>query len=406
MKKMLLTSIALGALISACGGPRPVTASESRQVSWVENYSSAEVMLKATGVAEDRDEAILDLRKAALWYLLEGGTDPLLNSPEAKMKFKPYMDSVYGNPMRYITWEAADVDQMLKVQLGNGEKGWKMTKHLRVSRQMLVDFLERKNVIPSKEKLAEQEGLPMIMVIPDAPKGQTPLSVFDSNPLAKHAAATIESYLTARKYDVLVPKQMAQLNQIVDLSADAKQIENDEAYQIALSIGSDVYFTFAGQVEKNKASVQVKAFETTTGKLLGTETGYSQMRPGANSEPLVEEAVNNALVNVIQRVNQYWADDSKRGLQYKVILRVKGKFSEDQILSIQDEVDQVIKLKFNQKKANVITDQTMDYQIWVDRNMYSDAAEVERAFRTGVKDAKIRRISMNKKLLILSVDHP
>lgn len=402
----LAAPLAIGLVFTSCGGTKPVTASESRQVSWVENYSSAEVMLMASGTAQDKDDAILDLRKAAIWYILEGGTDPVLSTPESKQKFKMYADSIYGNPMKFITWEAEGVDKLVKVTLANGKDGWRMTKHLRVHRQMLTEFLESKNVIPSKEKLTESQGMPTIMVLPEAPKGQTAMEVFDSNPLAKHAAATIESYLTSRKYDVLLPRQMEQINNVVDLTAGAKNIESDEAYQIALSMGSDVYFTFSGEVEKGKASVQVKSFETTTGRLLGTETGYSQVRPGTNMEPLVEEAVGNALGNVMQRVNNYWAEDSKRGLQYKVVLKVRGSFNEDQTTELQDEVDKVIKLKFNQKKANVVTDKTMDYIIWVDRNQYGDAAEVERAFRTGVKNVKIRRLSMNKKLLILAVDNP
>ena len=63
----------------------------------------------------------------------------------------------------------------------------------------------------------------------------------------------------------------------------------------------------------------MRAFETTTARLLGAETGYSD-ESAAPATALVEAAMTNALDNVMSRINSYWQDDIKNGLQYKVIV--------------------------------------------------------------------------------------
>ncbi|OGJ94171.1 MAG: hypothetical protein A2350_04685 [Candidatus Raymondbacteria bacterium RifOxyB12_full_50_8] len=384
----------------------------SNQATFVESFSSAEVTISATGlggktgwfVNDMEKNALLDARKSAVWFVLVGGTDPLLNSPDAKTKFEGIAEEFFKgeNVNVYISWEADKVISTVKTKLPDGEKGVKMTKLFRVNKQKLTDDLAAKNVIVSKDALASAQGNPVIMVIPETPKGQTPMQVFDTNPLARHAAAVIESYLTARTYEVAVPRAAEQLADQSKMQAEVKGAEEDIAYQIALALGSDVYIIFAGTVTNGKASVQVKAYETTTARLLGTETGYSKTRAGAAMEPLVEEAINDAIDKVLARVSAYWTKDLNDGIQYKLIFNITSGF--DDIQTVQDAISDCIDEGFAKNKENVATDKTMDYNVWAKKDDFKKARNVMRFIQkkmTGT--AKVTQIVLNRKLIICGV---
>ena len=85
-------------------------------------------------------------------------------------------------------------------------------------------------------------------------------------------------------------------------------------------------FNFHGKFEDdsygtNKYSITIRVFETTTGRLLGSETGYSKSR---KSEKMlnIEEAINDAIDKVITKVINYWNSDLKNGIQYKTIIQI------------------------------------------------------------------------------------
>jgi len=383
----------------------------STQASLKENYSSAEMTIQATGMGRRDRDAVDDLYKSAVYFVLYNGTDPILNTDSEKLNFERIKESFFELPNinGYITWEADRVITSMRADLPDGRRGqgYKITKMVRVNRQKLIDDLVQQQIIVSHSELSADIGLPFIMVIPETPRGQTPLEVFDANPLAQQAAAVIESYLTARTYDVVVPRASEQLNDLATLQSELDGAQEDVSYQLALSLGADIYITFSGEVENNKASVVVKAFETTTARLLGTETGYSENRPGASEQALVEEALNGAINNVLSRVTQYWADDAERGLQYKIIFKVLDDFDADELEDIQFEIEDLMIDMFSESKENIITDETMDYLVWATQEEYNRSSRIYRALKSMMEDyANITRISINRKFILLGIEQP
>jgi hypothetical protein len=377
----------------------------SNQATFVETYSPSEVTIQAAGLGKNDKEAILDLRKCAVNFVLTLGTDPVLSTAAAKNQFGGIAEEFFDNANvnKYISWEANMVVSSVKTRLPNGRDGMKITKAVRVNKKLLTDELVAKGILSSHEDLSSAIGMPTIMVIPDVPKDQTPLQVFESNPLAKHAAAVIESYLTARKYDVVVPQSVDQINQMTKLHGDIKGAEEDMGYQLALALGSDIYIVFAGMVySQNKVTLQIKAYETTTGRLLGTETGYSASRPGP-AEPLVEEAVNSAIDKVLQRLVNYWQDDVKKGIQYKLIFKsMSGPIDE----SVKDKISDLMDSTFALSKENIVSEKTLDYNVWAKKAEFNKSSKIYRAFRDGLKNvAKLSQIVINKKLIIIGVEH-
>ena len=258
-------------------------------------------------------------------------------------------------------------------------------------------------------------GLPTIMVLPEAPPGRSPIDLLKQDKTLKKGAEVIESYLTARRYDVIVPEQMEGIQDMVSASQALKDVEDDATYLLALSVGADVYLTYNISIESRKigsrqvkkAAVAVRAYETTTARLLGTETGYSAERPTMDAA-IIEEAINDAVEKVLARITAYWKADLERGLQYKVIISVSKDFDTDEAEDILFSVSDIFQEMARTSKEILMTDYTLDYLIWADPGKYDRSSSVyralKRAIRKVVPDGKVRKVTLNRKLIVLDVE--
>lgn len=405
----------------------PAQAPVSKQATLVETISSSEVLIEATGIyvsaeknnkAKQKDvenngiaRAIEDAKRSAVWFLLVGGTDPMLRTPEEVQSFETRSALFYGSASlnRYVTYEDVKFIQRLSIDGGNGIR---VTKRFKLNKELVYRDLENAGILSSRQELSQALGRPQLMVIPVVPKGQNPMDLLRSNPVAKHSAGVIESHLTAKQYEVLAPQQIEQL---VNMSAVQSMIsgsEEDISYQLALSIGSDIYITFAGAWEQatyntQRYSITVRAFETTSGRLLGSETGYSQARQG-ESMISVEEAINGAVDAVLSRIESYWRDDLRRGVQYKLILSISSSYSDNETFDIQDLFLMALKKLCNSTKENVATPRSMDLQVWVDPGRYDSSRALLRDLRQSFNEtawgAQLNTITLNRKLIQLRVD--
>lgn len=402
----------------------------SQKATLIESVSPTEVLVRASGVGywesgkskkKDMDnylfqEALQDARRAAVWFVLMGGTDPLLVKPEERAAFKPFESEFYApeNVSRFIAWEGTDVLQRVKREIRKG-KEYELTieKAFKVNKQAIQDWLVSKGVIKPREEITEALGNPFIMVLPAVGKGVNPLEVLVQNPQLSHAAKAIESYLTQRRYDVIVPEQQAVLENLTSAQQMIKGLEEDPSYALALSIGSDVYITYEVKIEPGayntrKASVSVRAYETTTARLLGTETGYSPTAQ-ASEMALIENAVNDAIDKVLSRINAYWKEDLSRGVQYKVVVSVEGASTHEVAEEVQMAfLDLWDKLTRNRRyKENIVTHQVLDYNIWCDPGEYRQPLRLYRAMKEALERShpqmKLSQVNLNRKLLLLKV---
>ncbi len=407
MKQLTLFFLLLTFILTGCGGSKSNTPQsnmpKSIESSFIETYSPAEVTIKAVGYGngeEDVAGAITDAKRAAVYYVLYGGSDGLINTKEGKMKFELFQEQFFANVDMYVTWQADKVISQVR-----SPRGLKITKMFRVNKKIVKEKMVERGVVTATSELADSQGMPFIMVVPETSTDKTAMEVYNTNPYAKHAATTIESYLTARQYDVIVPKAQEQLNTITGLQLELAA-EEDISYKLALSLGADVYISFSGTVDNGKASVSVKAYETTTARLLGAETGYSKNRPGAAAEALVEEALSGAIDKVLQRVNNYWTKDLNKGVQYKLIFNILGDYGTDQTENIQDLVADITEAGFNKSKENIISKKTMDYNIWGSAEDFDKSSKVYRLYKRKLKNKgiKVQKINLNRKLIIIGVE--
>lgn len=427
LSKAVLSSfcLVLGiVLVASAYGKMPV----SREGTIVETISSAEVMVEATGIyygegrsdrAKRRDvenqgvsKALIDARRAALYTVLFGGTDPMLSGSQERTDFERRADRFLSEEAmkKYITWEDPQFQSRVRIEGGTGIR---VAKNFRINKENLYRDLVEAGITMAREDLVAKVGNPIIMVIPDSEEGQNPVDLLSENREMRQAATVIQSYLTARGYDVVVPEQQAALSDLAAAQTMVEGRQRDYAYELALSIGSDVYITFSGSVDDaaygtQRYAMSINAFETTTARLLGSETGYSQGRRGEIMVSL-EEAVNAAIDNVLNRIMNYWRNDLERGVQYKLIVSLDPSFDDFQVdeihLAFMDAVDKIAR----SSRELILTSQTIDYLVWLDPAQYDRPLRVYRdlkqAFDNMITDGELGRINMNRKMLLLKIDY-
>ncbi len=400
---------------------------ESRQATFVEAVTADEVLIKSKGIGgksgmfgfkeeESVKLAEIDARKAAVYFVVYGGAglDGLIRSDEEKRKFAPVEQELFAmdNVQKFIAWEANSFES--RVKLAGGEK-IRVEKQFRINRAAIINFLVDRRVIAKLEDVTEEIGLPTLMALPEVKPGQNPLDELRSNTVLKQGASVIESYLTQKKYNVVAPEQAQQLYEQQKAQLSVKGHDEDLSYMIALSVGSDIYVSYTitvdtrkvGSSDVRKASVSIRAFETTTARLLGVETGYSE-ESAAPATALVEAAMTNALNNVISRINSYWQDDLKNGAQYKIIFTIVGQFDQDTKYDIADAAAKTLKKIAGRVKENVVTDNTIDYLAWIqDKDMQSPSTlfrELRREFNANFPQGKLKQITLNRKLIVVGVE--
>jgi len=414
--QMFLITILITSIISATNLPR------ARVATQLESSSPSEVMIRATGFGVDKKHrkpkaktldksAKNDAKKTAVWFVLFGGSDPLLQTNNEKQAFEKIQEDFFkmDNVRQYISWEADYYDKRLKT---DGGKMLKVEKTFKINKSLLETELIKRSVITKLASISESVGMPTIMVIPETTGDIAPLELLKTDPDIKKGAEVIESYLTAKKYTVIVPEQQQVLQELTATQYALGGAAEDYSYLLALSIGSDVYISYNLSVESRnigsslvkKAIVGCRAYETTTGRLLGTETGYSHERVAPNPV-LIEEAMNNAINNVLSRITNYWKSDIKQGIQYKIIVGVSSSFDADQTEEIIFSLGDIFKDITSTLKENTVADYTYDVLLWVKPEQYSSATDIYRAIKRSYRGSGIvKRVSISRKLILLSIE--
>lgn len=416
-----LVLIALGACMSGCG-PRVVypvtTLPVAKEASLIESVSPAEVMVKASGKGIHPDKrkrlglAIEDARRTAVWFVLHAPVDPLLQTTTEERKFTMIEPTFYSveNLAKYITWESEIQGVVLSVMQEGITIGKQVSMSFKVNKKLLREDLAAIGIVAAISDLAEEIGTPIIMVLPDTPGGASPFSGLD-RPRFKAAAFAAESYLTALRYDVIAPEAAAAVDNQVIAQQMVAGLEDDPSYSLALAMGSDIYLTCSVDVERGqygtrKASVGMRAYETTTARLLGSETGFSRSRPAAEAV-VIEEAARDAVDKVLSRITAYWKEDIDRGIQFKIVGSFAGILDQERVESIQFAFSDILDDACEKKKELIISPSTMDLIVWVDPLEFESASDLYRHIKqkltAAVPGISVSKLSLNRKLIVIEI---
>ncbi|MCF7885640.1 MAG: DUF6175 family protein [Candidatus Marinimicrobia bacterium] len=397
----------------------------SRQATIIESTSPTEVMVRATGIGicekqglfdkvtarELNQKAEYDAEKAAIWYLLRGSTDPILQTEVEKHNFEKIQAVFFEreNLRQFIVWEAKYFQDRIKLT----ENILKIVKDYKINTQLLNQYLANQKVIKDRSELEETLGLPNIMVIPAREGEKSPFELLTQNSNYKTGAEVIQSYLTARKYEVILPEQQQQMQEQVAAQFALSGTNEDYSYLLALSIGSDIYITYnisiasrmVGSTEVKKAIVGCQAYETTTSRLLGTETGYSEER-NAPEKVLIEEALHSAINSVLSRINAYWKKDISKGLQYKIMVKVSQNYSKNEAEEIIFSMGDIFQKIAQNVKEEGFGDYTYDVRLWIAPDKFNTTTDIYRAIKNNYNGVGvINRVSLTGKLILLKIEN-
>lgn len=249
------------------------------------------------------------------------------------------------------------------------------------------------------EPAEDLPSFPTIMVIPS--------ETLKDAPFSKAMAETINGYLTQRHYEVKSVEGGSQLDAVIRMQNDIASTEDDMSYLASLALGADIYLKFNGNVQTDNITVELNAYETSTARLLGSQTaevknnGHTDQ---ANIRANAQSAVRKAMSGLEQKIRSYWKADLVKGQQYKVIMNLKGEYTDGQVEELQDAVSKFMKSSFNSIVINVMTEKTIDMTVYADPAKFADSQEVYSHIRNQLKShAEAKKLNITKKLILMDI---
>jgi hypothetical protein len=141
------------------------------------------------------------------------------------------------------------------------------------------------------------------------------------------AVTAMNRSLLKRGYKVvdgwLVEKLRKEDAAIVKASGAVQQSNFDQVAQmIANKLKADIYVTTYGSLQAGKASISTKMYNSYTGQIFGSETGYGAMRSGsvADAKAAVASAVTSSMEKTLGQVSGHWQDVLTNGQEYIIVL--------------------------------------------------------------------------------------
>jgi hypothetical protein len=167
------------------------------------------------------------------------------------------------------------------------------------------------------------------------------------------AVTAMNRALIKRGYKVvdgwLIEKLRAQDAAIVKASGAVQQSNFDQVAQmIANKLKADIYVTTYGSVQAGKASISTKMYNSYTGQIFGTDTGYGVMRDNtvADAKAAVAAAINASMEHTLNQVSAHWQDVLTNGQEYIVVLDgYKGGKERRIFKNVLDEAEGVTEVK-------------------------------------------------------------
>lgn len=151
----------------------------------------------------------------------------------------------------------------------------------------------------------------------------------------------VNNYLAGREYEYVDLERINEVTEEYFTLFEETQGAVSVVQLIAQALNADVYIVVDGIVEGEgksgdihfaSVSIDLKAFESATGRGLGTETGYSGrlgLASGMDAAKRkgVEVAVENAIGSTIELVRNYMYKSFEEGIRYEVVVQGLGDYS-------------------------------------------------------------------------------
>ncbi len=376
MTGMKLSIVAFAAVLAV---PLAARAAAVQFVETVDNEYTRYKVTEAEGKTQDAAKKVA-VAKAIVFAALT-----LTGSDEEKNRLEAMKDS-------YVNGDGLGrTGRVLKTMFFDG--GIRIDVIVDVNVKELRRKLETAHLITKATDMAEELGNPTILIAPEGTDGKK------LTPQEKFIVDRIASFFTSKKFDIVDQEAMKNLGEMTNAVHAMEGVIDDPIAQVAALVGADIYVTFtAGKTAEVKASAGVKAFETTTAKLLASATGESRQYPaGTAFMDALREAVSDTVPKTFEDISGYWHEDMEKGKKY--MFTIAGDLSDrDRAKALRKNLEGIGTLKMTVK-----TDKR--YGGTVRAKGSSD--DIEEKIEDAIKDAgfnKVKVILSTRQLFQFSVN--
>ena len=269
-----------------------------------------------------------------------------------------------------------------------------------------IDQTPKTNLDEAREVLQDYTQ-PMIVVTPAmSSNGDAQEVVADNNTHSVQEA--IQGYLTKKNYEVKSVEGQETLNEILQMQNDIANTEDDLSYLAGIALDADIYIKFKQEVTNDEVAVELSAYEASTARLLGSQA--STVRNNGHTSKIniasnLGAAVRKAMPGLEAKILSYWKSDLSKGNQYKVVINIKGEYSDSQTEDLHDAIMKGLKSNFNSVKVNVMTAKTLDFVIYASAVKYKDTQEVYSKIRQILKPlADTKKNNITRKLILMELN--
>jgi hypothetical protein len=251
-------------------------------------------------------------------------------------------------------------------------------------------------------------GQPIIMVSPNLTMKDGVPDLSTESPYSRTTSEAINSYLTKKNYEVKSFDAQTELSGILQMQNDIANTEDDLSYLAGIALDADIYIKYTQEVTNDEVSVEVSAYETSTARLLGSQSAVVRNNGHTskiNINSNIGAAVRKAMPGLEQKILGYWKMDLAKGTQYKVVANIKGEYSDSQTEDLHDAIMKGLKSNFNSVKVNVMTAKTLDFVIYANPLKYKDSQEVYSKIRQIFKSiAETKKNNITRKLILMELN--
>jgi len=282
---------------------------------------------KAKKFAVAKDEAIRDaLKKVVVGVIGEDG------EKKNQKKLDGYIYSI--SESFAISYDITD-----KVK---SSEGTVVYVKVHFDKNKIIESLKTLNIeIPGKKKEKNYSKSPYANIINEAIDNLTYLVYFEpkdrkiGDEYARLCVNRVNNYLANKGYEYIDPDRINEIKDEYLKIYRETQGSVSVVQLIAQALNADVYIVVDGDVEFlgneggvyfASASINLKVFESATGRGLGTETGYSgklglPSGKDAAMRKCVEVAVEKSIAPVINLSREYMLKAFEKGIRYEVVIQ-------------------------------------------------------------------------------------
>ena len=382
-------------LVSGCGTkvPEPILKHNGEPNSYKAKFIKADdtfsKSIRATGENTTKKSAKEDSKKAAIWFVLFSGNDPLIKTIDEKKRFKKFAKEFYLNSNKYILDQSEILTQ---VRDGNNIL---IDVEYKVNTKLLKDDLVEKEVIKNSVNAIELFGMPTVGLYMANSVNQ---NVAQVNISLEHISQLLTNIFSNKIY------KNYKGNKVVNNLLKLQNI-NDPLMASAISHGDDIYIT--SEVTKKEIEgkpkqfrIKLSAFYAATFKEIASISATSKIdtdnKVKSDKEHIIQ-AATIAIKKLEPIINKKWREDILIGKKYRVLLITDTKFKKSIDLEFYKTTKEICDTK------RVFSSQTTFDHIMTCKNIRNSTDLLLELQQVYFDDGKLTRVSDNGSTLILQL---